>query len=91
MSIACKTTPEQKTFIFDKYYDLLQNLGGYTIKIDNYSSKPNTYVSHIDGEIGQTSREPLDSDAENYFIWEDYNTFITRLTNLLIKKQKIKV
>ena len=98
MSVACMTTPEQKKSIFKNYYSILTNVGGYNQKVDNYESKPNCYLSHIDSKISQTSRTKEEDDfwSENsrgyvkYFVWVDYETFVSMLNKILMRNAKIK-
>lgn len=88
--IACRVTVEQKKFLYKNYYTLLSNLPGYNVKMSNYDSKPNVYITR-DNNLSQTSREPSDYDAKHYFEWVDYDLFQKRLMNLLIIKKKIKL
>lgn len=98
MSIACMTTKEQKEFIFKNYCSILTNVGGYNQKVDNYSNKPNCYLSHIDNKINQTSRTKDEDDFwsshskgyAKYFVWVDYDDFIAKLNKVLMQNAKIK-
>lgn len=91
MTIACKTTPEQKEFIWKTYRQLLRGDGSMYGKISNSEGYPNTTISHIDDTIAQTKRNPSDYDADRYFVWVDFDDFKKICMNSLIKKRKIKL